>query len=86
MKIKNNILGHIQRGGTPSAVDRLLATQLGTACVEMINNENYGVMMAIRGTKVEAVPLEEVIGKRKIIPLDHDWVETAKNVGISLGA
>jgi 6-phosphofructokinase 1 len=80
------ILGHLQRGGTPSAVDRLLATQLGTACVELINSETYGVMMAIKGTKVEAVPLEEVVGKRKIIPLDHDWVETAKNVGISLGA
>ncbi len=80
------ILGHLQRGGTPSAVDRLLATQLGTACVEMINSETYGVMMAIRGNKVEAVPLEEVVGKRKMIPLDHDWVEAAKNVGISLGA
>ena len=80
------ILGHLQRGGTPSAVDRLLATQLGTACAEMINSETYGVMMAIRGTKVEVVPLEEVVGKRKVIPLDHDWLETAKNVGISLGA
>jgi len=80
------ILGHLQRGGTPSAVDRLLATQLGTACAEMINSETYGVMMAIKGTKVETVPLEEVVGKRKMIPLDHDWVETAKNVGISLGA
>jgi 6-phosphofructokinase len=80
------ILGHLQRGGTPSAVDRLLATQLGTACVEMINSETYGVMMAIKGNKVEAVPLEEVVGKRKMIPLDHDWVEAAKNVGISLGA
>lgn len=80
------ILGHLQRGGTPSAVDRLLATQLGTACAEMINSETYGVMMAIKGNKVETVPLEEVVGKRKIIPLDHDWVETAKNVGISLGA
>ncbi len=80
------ILGHLQRGGTPSAVDRLLATQLGTACAEMINSETYGVMMAIKGTKVEAVPLEEVVGKRKMIPLDHDWVETAKNVEISLGA
>ncbi len=80
------ILGHLQRGGTPSAIDRLLATQLGTACAEMINSETYGVMMAIRGTKVETVPLEQVVGKRKIIPLDHDWLETAKNVGISLGA
>lgn len=80
------ILGHLQRGGTPSAVDRLLASQLGTACAEMIHNENYGVMMAVRGSQIEGVPLEEVVGKRKAIPLDHDWVETAKNLGISLGA
>jgi 6-phosphofructokinase 1 len=79
------ILGHLQRGGTPSPVDRLLATRLGTACVSMIQNENYGVMAAIRGDNVEPVRLEEVVGKRKTIPLDHSWIETARSIGISLG-
>ncbi len=79
------ILGHLQRGGTPSAVDRLLATQLGTRCVSMIQEENYGVMVAIHGESVEPVPLEQVVGKRKTIPLDHSWIETARKVGISLG-
>ncbi|KHD07661.1 6-phosphofructokinase [Candidatus Thiomargarita nelsonii] len=79
------ILGHLQRGGSPSPVDRLLATQLGTACLSMIHDENYGVMAALRGDQVEAVPLEDVVGKRKTIPLDHSWIETAHRVGISLG-
>ncbi len=79
------ILGHLQRGGTPSAIDRLLATRLGTACVSLINEEQYGVMVAARGENVVAVPLEEVAGKRKTIPLDHSLLETARKIGISLG-
>lgn len=79
------ILGHLQRGGTPSPVDRLLATRLGTAGASMINEDNYGMMAAIRGDHVKQVPLEEVVGKRKIIPLDHSWIETANHVEISLG-
>jgi 6-phosphofructokinase 1 len=80
-----SILGHLQRGGTPSTADRLLATRLGTACISTINAENFGVMMAVRGERIEAVPLEQVVGKRKTIPLNHSWIETAQMVGISLG-
>jgi len=79
------ILGYLQRGGTPSAADRLLATRLGTACAKMIQENVFGVMAAIRGDQVVPVPLEEVVGKRKTIPLDHAWIETALSVGISLG-
>lgn len=80
-----SILGHLQRGGTPSATDRLLATRLGTACVSMINEGKFGVMMAVRSERIEAVPLEQVVGKRKTIPLNHSWIKTAQMVGISLG-
>jgi 6-phosphofructokinase 1 len=79
------ILGHLQRGGTPSAADRLLATRLGTACVDLINKEKYGVMVAARGDGVEAVPLDEVVGKRKTVPLDHPWITCARGVGTCLG-
>lgn len=79
------ILGHVQRGGTPSAGDRLLATRLGTACVELIREQTYGVMVASRGDGVEAVPLEEVVGKRKAVPSDHPWVASARSVGVCLG-
>lgn len=80
------ILGHLQRGGTPSATDRLLATRLGTACATMIQKEIFGVMLAIRGDSVEPIPLKEVVGKRKTVPLDHPWLETTRLVGISLGS
>ena len=79
------ILGHLQRGGTPSAADRFLATRLGTACAQLIQEGRYGVMVAARGEGTEPVPLEEVVGKRKIVPLDHPWLESARAVGTNLG-
>ena len=79
------ILGYLQRGGTPSAADRLLATRLGTACVSLIQEEQYGVMVAVRGDYIEPVPLEKVVGNRKTVPSDHPWIETASRIGISLG-
>ncbi|MCK5719546.1 MAG: ATP-dependent 6-phosphofructokinase [Thiomargarita sp.] len=80
------ILGHLQRGGVPSASDRLFATQLGTACVSLVKKERYGVMAGLNGHRIKAIPLEEVVGKRKVVPLDHSWIKTANEVGISLGA
>jgi len=79
------ILGYLQRGGTPSAGDRLLATRLGSACAELIEQGTYGVMVAARGEDVEPVPLEEVAGNRKLVPFDHPWILAARRVGTSLG-
>ncbi len=79
------ILGHLQRGGAPSAADRILASRLGTACADLIEQGKFGVMVAARGEGVEAVPLEEVAGKRKTIPLDHPWIDSARKLGTSLG-
>ncbi len=79
------ILGYVQRGGTPSAADRILATRLGSAAADLIAEGKFGVMVAARGDGVEAVPLERVAGKRKIVPVDHSWIKTARNVGTCLG-
>ena len=79
------ILGHLQRGGTPSATDRILATKLGTACAALINKEHYGVMVADYEDKTKAVPLEDVVGKRKTVPIDHSWIDSARLVGTCLG-
>ncbi len=79
------ILGYVQRGGTPCAADRILATRLGSAAADLINEEHYGVMVAARGDGTEAVPLEKVAGKRKVVPADHSWVKTARRVGTCLG-
>ena len=79
------ILGYLQRGGTPSADDRILATRLGTACAALIHEGVHGVMLASRGDKTEPVALEEVVGKIKTVPLDHSWIESARLVGTSFG-
>ncbi|GIK71594.1 MAG: ATP-dependent 6-phosphofructokinase 3 [Chloroflexota bacterium] len=79
------ILGHLQRGGTPSAADRLLATRLGTTCAELIDRGVFGVMVAARGERAEPVPLEEVVGKVKLVPPDHPWIKTARDIGVCLG-
>ncbi|MBN1123338.1 MAG: 6-phosphofructokinase [Anaerolineae bacterium] len=79
------ILGHLQRGGTPTPYDRLLATRLGTACTQCINEGIGGVMIAARGEKAVPVPLEKVAGKCKVVPPDHPWVLTARDLGLCLG-
>lgn len=79
------ILGHLQRGGTPSPYDRLLATRLGTAAAHYVSQGVFGVMIAARGEAAVPVPLEEVAGKRKTVPLDHPWIQTARDLGVSLG-
>lgn len=85
LEARVTILGHLQRGGTPSAADRLLATRLGTACADLINQGHYGVMVAAKGDGTRAVKLEEVAGKIKVVPPDHPWVESARRVGTNLG-
>jgi 6-phosphofructokinase 1 len=79
------ILGHLQRGGTPSAADRLLATRLGTACADLIQEGRFGVMVASQGEQAVPVPLVEVAGNKKLVPEDHPWILSAKRLGTSFG-
>lgn len=79
------ILGYVQRGGTPCAADRLLATRLGAAAADLVARGEFGVMVAARGESTEAVPLEDVAGKVKLVPLDHAWIQAARQVGTGLG-
>lgn len=79
------ILGHLQRGGTPSAADRILATRLGVACAELLHDRQFGVMVAARGESAEAVPLKKVAGRKKFVPPDHDWIGAARAMSICLG-
>ena len=79
------ILGHLQRGGTPSSADRILATRLGTACAQLLRDGIHGVMVAARSDSVEPLPLAEVAGRKKLVPPDHPWVEAARLTGVCLG-
>jgi 6-phosphofructokinase len=80
-----SILGYIQRGGTPSPVDRLLAARLGDAGADLVDRGVFGVMVGSDGEDTRPVPLEMVAGRRKVVPLDHPWIRTARDVGTCLG-
>lgn len=78
-------LGHVQRGGSPTATDRMLCTLMGTKAAELLADGVYNVMVAVRGNTCVPIPLEDIAGKRKSIPLDHPWLASARLVGTCLG-
>lgn len=78
-------LGHVQRGGSPSAADRLLCTRLGTCVGDLLNRNHFNVMVAIKGNDCVPVPLQEVAGKTKLVDPDHEWIQTARYVETCLG-
>jgi 6-phosphofructokinase 1 len=80
-----SILGYVQRGGTPSPIDRVLAARLGNAGADLVAGGTFGVMVAAEGEGTRTVPLELVGGRLKTVPLDHSLVATARNVGTCLG-
>lgn len=79
------ILGHLQRGGTPTAYDRILATEYGVKAVEMVLEGDYGKMVSYRKPDVVSVPIADAINKYNYVTLDSDLVKTARGVNITLG-
>jgi 6-phosphofructokinase 1 len=79
------VLGHLQRGGVPTALDRILATRFGTHAAEMLAEGKYNRMVAMRGGTVTSVPIEEVAGKIKLVPPDHPLIRAARGVGTNFG-
>ena len=77
--------GHMQRGGSPSAYDRVLATQFGAHAAKLVENERYGVAVAMKNHAVTENPLEEVAGKTKRVPESCDMLTVARRMGICLG-
>ncbi len=79
------VLGHLLRGGSPTACDRLIAMRCGAAAVRALGQGVSGVMVALADVGVNYVPLAEVAGRMKAVPLDMDTVQTARDLGICLG-
>ncbi len=79
------VLGYVQRGGTPDAQDRLLGTLLGGAGADLVAEGRFGVTVAAQGQAAVPVPLKEVAGHLKTVPLDHPWLDAARNVGTCMG-
>lgn len=78
-------LGYIQRGGSPTANDRILATRYGAFAAETIAREEYGVMVAIVNNQLATVPLSEVSGNLNLVTPDHPLVIKCRNMGVSFG-
>ena len=84
-EVRVSVLGHIQRGGSPSPFDRVLATRFGVAAVDLIAAGNFGKMVALRAGSIVAVDVTSAIGKLKSVNPDGELVHTAKAIGIGFG-
>ena len=85
METRATVLGYVQRGGIPSATDRILATSLGTTAAELLAKGEYGRMVALTGSSISSVDLSVPADKIKTVPRDHYMIDTALSVGTCLG-
>ena len=79
------VLGHVQRGGTPVAEDRSLATQYGVGAVDALARGEHDCLVALSHERLETVPLADVVGGYRPVPLDHPLLEAARQIGVLLG-
>ncbi len=84
-QVRTTILGHVQRGGTPIAFDRILATSMGVKAFDMVKEKQFGKMVAYKNHRLETVTLKEATNTYNVISLDHYLVETARKMGVSFG-
>lgn len=84
-EVRVSVLGHIQRGGSPSPFDRILATRFGVAAVELIAAGGFGRMVCLKGEHIESVEIQKAIGRLKMVDPDGELVRTARAVGIGFG-
>ena len=85
LETRETVLGYIQRGGTPSPMDRVLATRYGSAAADMIAERNYGKMVALKNNEIVSVPLADVAGKLKLVEPNDPLVIQAQSMGTSFG-
>ncbi len=84
-EVRSTQLGHVQRGGTPTPYDRVLATRFGWYAAKMVANGEFGRMVALKGDECTSVPIEEVANRTRNVPDDSTLLDVATSLGISLG-
>src|ERR1700681_1188181 len=84
-EVRVSVLGHIQRGGSPSPFDRILATRFGVAAVDLIAEGRFGKMVCLRNERIEAVDIDHAVGQLKTVDPHGQIVNTARSIGISFG-
>jgi 6-phosphofructokinase 1 len=85
IETRETVLGHVQRGGSPSVYDRNLATRLGGYATELVSQHKFGRMVAVVKGQITSIPLEETAGKTKPVTPDNDLILQGKRMGISFG-
>ena len=85
IEARATILGHLQRGGTPTAYDRILGTRLGCHAVELAANGDFGRLVVLRGDQVSSVPLTKELKEQRLVNPDHELVRVARAIGVSFG-
>jgi len=85
LETRETVLGYIQRGGTPSPMDRVLATRYGSAAADMIAERDFGKMVALKNNEIVSVPLSEVSGKTKLVDPKDSLIVQAQKMGTSFG-
>jgi len=85
LETRVTVLGHLQRGGSPTPFDRILATKYGSMALQLVAEKKFGYMVSLRGTEVLAVPVKEAIMKLRTVPPDSQLVFAARAVGTSFG-
>jgi len=84
-EVRTLVLGHLQRGGTPTAFDRVLATQFGAHAVRLVNEGRFGEMVCYRPPDIQSVAIAEAIGTPAMVDPDHSAVQAARALGIGFG-
>jgi 6-phosphofructokinase 1 len=84
-EVRTTLLGHVQRGGTPTAFDRVLATRFGHAAARLAAQGRFGGMVAWQADACVTVPLAEVAGRTRRVPIDHPLLAAARGLGVCLG-
>jgi 6-phosphofructokinase 1 len=79
------VLGHLQRGGSPTTFDRLLGLRFGSHAVRTVAGGHFGHCVVYQPPIVDHIPLDAIVGKTKLVPLDSGIILTARNLGVSLG-
>ena len=79
------VLGHLQRGGAPTTLDRILATRFGVKAVQLANEGHFGSMVSYQNYQVRHVPIAEAVNRLKLVPPNGELVQTARDVDISFG-
>jgi len=85
LEARVTVLGHLQRGGSPIAYDRILSIKYGSKAVDLINEGNFGIMVALHGNALGTVPISRVVGKLKLVNPHGELVKIAKSVGVAFG-